>query len=224
LRPRGNRAAQTRQRDGEAAVIGHGDAARQDVIVSSLDLVQDAAVQPERGGHARPGDGGEHGNPRCGPAVDRPSARYQVRQCPPHLAIRLSGSATPGQQFAIHTERRQLVGGEIYPSPVEILPNVPEEVGDLEGDAERSSVRFGTLPRYYGAQNRKHLQPDHRSRAVDVMGKLVKSPVASYSALLDRPIHAHRDHKIGEVLRIYLVAHCRVHRRGKHGMVRTALC
>jgi len=53
-RTRQQRPAQARQRDGEPTLRWHCHPTGQDVVAGRLNLVQDAAVQAERGGHAVP--------------------------------------------------------------------------------------------------------------------------------------------------------------------------
>ena len=123
-----------------------------------------------------------------------------------------AGAPAPGQQLAVDAERGELVGGQVDAAAVEVLADVAQEVRELERHAERGGGRLGLRARHDRAQDRQHLQPDHRRRAVDVDGRGRRTWRSSVTV----GVHPHRHHEVGEVAPVDVVAAGGVGERGEH--------
>jgi hypothetical protein len=99
----------------------------------------------------------------------------------------------PREHLPVDPERRELVGGQVHPPPVEVLRHVAQEVGQLERLAERRRSRGGLRRFAHGAQHGQQLQADDLGRAVDVL--LQRGPCRVVG---DAEVHAHRAQEGGE--------------------------
>src|SRR3954452_21582978 len=89
----------------QPAVPRHAGAPGEDVVPGGLDAVEDAAVERERGRHARARHRVQHADARPALLVDPARPGDLVGQSPPHRRIDLPGGGTPGEPVAVDAGR-----------------------------------------------------------------------------------------------------------------------
>ena len=93
----------------------------------------------------------------------------------------------------VHGVGGQLVGGQVDPFRAQILVDVTQEVGELEGFSKRRGVRRRLLAGHDRAEHGQQLQPDHLGRAVHVA--VQRGPVGIVG---DGQVHPHRGQEVVE--------------------------
>ncbi len=166
-------------------------------VVLLRDRVENAAVKSERGADAGTHPRIEHGDARLRRPVHLPRHRLRGDQGRADPRICAPGAPAPLQQRPVHTVGGEQVAGQVDAAPVEVLAHVPQEVGELERLPERRRVRFSLLPGRDRAENRQHLQPDHRGRTV-----YVAPQVGVGGIVRDGQIGTHRGQEVGEENRL----------------------
>ena len=132
--------------------------------------------------------------------------RMLFHQCGSQPAVGTALLLAPGQHLAVDAVRGQFVGGQVDPPARQILVDVPEEIGQLEGFSERGGVRCRLFARGDRAQHRQQLQTDHFRRSVHI--EVQRSTIGIVG---DRQVHPHRSKKVVEQLPVQLVAAGGVH-------------
>src|SRR5215207_4908119 len=153
----------------QAAVAGDPDPAGQNLVAGPLDLVQDAAVQLGGDLDTGPGGGGQQADAGGGGGIVGPGPLDLEGQ---QLGDRRGGQRG-GQVGPADPEALQVLGGEID----QVLADVADEVGELEGQAELAGVLPGGR-RVRGLQDRGHHGSDHRRRPLHVATQVVVGAVA----------------------------------------------
>ena len=183
---------------------GHPNPVGEHVVVRRLDPIQDLRVE-------HPGRPDASGRPRrqqrdsgVGEAVERTIAFDLVRQellelrCRPAL-------------LEVHPEAPQIILRHVDPGAVQILVDVAQEVGQLEGQTERAGGCLGG--RAGRLEHRQHHLPDHRRRTLHVVAEVLPGLVRGPGQ-----VHRHGAEEAVEALRLDAAGDHRVH-DGRHGGV-----
>ena len=120
----------------------------EDLVVGCFDAVEDLGVEGGRGGDRRADPGGEQGDAGHGLPVD--VAVDGDRGEPARGAGGRVGAAAmvAGAQVGfVDAEGPQFVGGQVDAVAVEVFADVAQEIGELEGLAERGGCGFGLARR-----------------------------------------------------------------------------
>jgi hypothetical protein len=125
----------------------------------------------------------------------------------------LRGDPPASQIDGFDAEPAQLVLRQVDATPVQILGDVAQEVGVLEGETERPGGRERL--RAQRLQHRQHHLADHRGRALHVPQQVVPRLVPGGGQ-----IHRHRPVEAVEALRGNAHGADRVADRGQHGIGR----
>ena len=130
---------------------------------------------------------------------------------PHQLSPRLVGTAAP----RVGAEAPDVLGGQVHAPPVEVLADVAEEVGQLEGEAEVTR-RAGRGVRPWLEDRQHHLADDGR-RSVHVAEEVVPRLVLGH-----RKVHRHRAQEPAEAAGIDGERAHGVHDRLEEHVVRAA--
>ena len=173
------------------------------VVVGVLDPLEDARVQHPRRRHAPPRRRRQRRDAVVGLAVEPPVAL----DLEGHQRAPLRGD-DPGVR--VGAEPAQVLLGHVDAAPVEVLADVAQEVGELEGEAERAGRRDGIRA---GSQDRQHHLADDGGAAVHVAQQVAPGLVGAAGE-----VGAHRAEEAREAL---LVDVALAHRRhdGRHDRV-----
>ena len=144
-------------------------------------------------------------------AVDGTGRGVLVLECGANPGVGAPIVVAPHQQFAVHAERGEFVGGQIHPVAVEVLVDVAQEVGQLKGLAQCLGARFGVPQRPDRAQDGQHLQSDDFGRSPHVA--VQRRPVGVVG---DGEVHPHRRQEVVEEVQRDAVGLGGVQHGGQH--------
>ena len=93
--------------------------------------------------------------------VDAPGLGVLLDQRTAYPGVGAPVVMAPHQHIAVDVMSCELVCGQIDPASFQVLVDVAQEVGELEGFSECGGVWSGFLTRADGAQHGQQLQSDH---------------------------------------------------------------
>ena len=185
---------------GERRLRGSGNPCTrgEHVVVGVLDALEDAGVEHASRGHAPSRRAGQCRDAVVGLPVEPAVALdLEGHQCPP------LGRDDPGVR--VGPEPAQVLLRQVDPAAVEVLADVAQEVGELEGEAERAGRPHGIRA---GAQHGQHHLADDGGAAVHVAEQVGPRLVAAAGE-----VGAHRGEEAGEAV----VVDAALAHRGGHG-------